>query len=69
LRHSRIASSGPTLGTIAYGRTTVFFNYAQRQGIALSTVYFRMKHLGDSIQRHPWFDEITSHLRPLRQAA
>jgi hypothetical protein len=43
--------------------------YAQRQGIALSTVYFRMKHLADTIQRHPWFDEITGHLRPLRQAA
>ena len=43
--------------------------YAQRHGIALSTVYFRMKHLVDTIQRHPWFDEITSPFRPLRRAA
>ena len=43
--------------------------YAHRQGIALSTVYFRMKHLADAIQRHPWFDEITGHFRPLRRAA
>jgi hypothetical protein len=43
--------------------------YADRQGIALSTVYFRMKHLADAIQRHPWFDEITAHFRPLRRAA
>jgi hypothetical protein len=43
--------------------------YAQREGIALSTVYFRMKHLAEAIQRHPWFGEITGHLRPLRQAA
>ena len=43
--------------------------YADRQGIALSTVYFRMKHLADTIQRHPWFDEITAQFRPLRRAA
>ena len=43
--------------------------YAQRQGIALSTVYFRMKNLAEAIQRHPWFDEITSPFRPLRHAA
>jgi hypothetical protein len=43
--------------------------YAHRQGIALSTVYFRMKHLADAIQRHPWFDEITGQFRPLRRAA
>ena len=43
--------------------------YAQRQGIGLSTVYFRMKHLAVTIQRHPWFDEITSPFRPLRHAA
>ena len=43
--------------------------YAHRQGIALSTVYFRMKHLADAIQRHPWFDEITAHFRPMRRAA
>ena len=44
-------------------------SYAHRQGIALSTVYFRMKHLADAIQRHPWFDEITAHFRPMRRAA
>ena len=27
--------------------------YAHRQGIALSTVYFRMKHLAQAIQQHP----------------
>ena len=43
--------------------------YAHRQGIGLSGVYFRMQHLADAIQRHPWFDEITAHLRPLRRAA
>ena len=43
--------------------------YAQRQGIALSTVYFRMKHLAHAIQRHPWFDDITRPFRPLRRAA
>jgi hypothetical protein len=40
--------------------------YAQRQGIALSTVYFRMKHLAEAIQRHPWFEEIARPFRPLR---
>ena len=43
--------------------------YAHRQGIGLSGVYFRMKHLAEAIQRHPWFDEITGHFRPLRRAA
>jgi hypothetical protein len=43
--------------------------YAQRQSIALSTVYFRMNHLAQAIQRHPWFDEITRPFRPLRRAA
>ena len=43
--------------------------YAQRQGIALSTVYFRMKQLPEAIQQHPWFDEITAHFRPLRRTA
>jgi hypothetical protein len=42
--------------------------YAQRQGIALSTVYFRMQQLVHAIQQHPWFDEITSHFRPVRRA-
>ena len=43
--------------------------YAHRQGIGLSGVYFRMTRLAQAIQRHPWFDEITSPYRPLRQAA
>ncbi|MBI5386772.1 MAG: hypothetical protein HZA90_19040 [Verrucomicrobia bacterium] len=43
--------------------------YAQRQRIALSTVYFRMKRLVESIQQHPWFEEITAHFRPLRRTA
>ena len=42
--------------------------YAQRQGIALSTVYFRMEHLAQALQRHPWFEEITGPFRPLRRA-
>ena len=43
--------------------------YAQRQGIALSTVYFRMKNLADAIQQHPWFAEITAPFRPFRRSA
>ena len=43
--------------------------YAQRQSIALSTVYFRMSRLVEAIQAHPWFDEITAHFRPLRRTA
>jgi len=42
--------------------------YAQRQSIALSTVYFRMSRLVEAIQAHPWFDEITAQFRPLRRA-
>ena len=42
--------------------------YAHRQSIALSTVYFRMSRLVETIQAHPWFDEITAHFRPLRRA-
>jgi hypothetical protein len=43
--------------------------YAHRQGIGLSAVYFRMTRLAQTIQQHPWFDEITAHFRPLRRAA
>jgi len=43
--------------------------YAQRQGIGLSGVYFRMQKLAEALQCHPWFDELTQHLRPLRRAA
>ena len=42
--------------------------YAQRQGIALSTVYFRMEHLAQALQRHPWFEEITEPFRAQRRA-
>lgn len=53
------------------GRGTLrrLHQYAQSEGIGLSTVYFRMKNLAAAIQRHPWFDEITHPLRPTRQAA
>ena len=44
-------------------------DYAQRQRIGLSAVYFRMQRLAQSIQRHPWFDDITRPFRPLRRAA
>jgi hypothetical protein len=43
--------------------------YANRHGIGLSTVYFRMKQLADTIQQHPWFEEITAPFQPLRRAA
>jgi hypothetical protein len=43
--------------------------YASRHGIGLSTVYFRMKQMADTIQRHPWFHEITAPFQPLRRAA
>jgi hypothetical protein len=43
--------------------------YARRQGIAINTAYFRIGKLAEAIQRHPWFDEITSRFRPLRRAA
>ena len=43
--------------------------YAIRHGLAMSTVYFHIEQLADAIQRHPWFDEITSPFRPLRRAA
>jgi hypothetical protein len=38
-------------------------DYAQRQQIGLSAVYFRMQRLDQAIQRHPWFDDITSPFR------
>ena len=44
-------------------------DYAQRQRIGLSAVYFRMQRLAQAIQRHPWFDDITGPFRPLRRAA
>jgi len=43
--------------------------YAKRQGIGLSAVYYRMQRLAEEIQRHPWFDELTAHCRPLRRTA
>jgi len=44
-------------------------DYAQRQRIGLSAVYFRMQRLAQAIQRHPWFGDITGPFRPLRRAA
>jgi len=44
-------------------------DYAQRQRIGLSAVYFRMQRLAQAIQRHPWFDDITGPFRPLRRPA
>ena len=44
-------------------------DYAERQGIGLSTVYFRMTRLAEALQCHPWFDELTQAFRPLRRAA
>ena len=43
--------------------------YARRQRIGLSAVYFRMQRLAQAIQRHPWFGDITAPFRPLRRAA
>lgn len=37
--------------------------YAERQGIGLSAVYYRMQKLAETLQRHPWFDELTAHCR------
>jgi hypothetical protein len=51
-------------GTLAHVRA-----YANRHGIGLSTVYFRMQKMADAIQRHPWFHEITAPFQPLRRAA
>ena len=44
-------------------------SYADRHGIGRSAVYFRIKKLAQSIQLHPWFDEITAPFRPIRNAA
>jgi len=43
-------------------------SYADRHGIGQSGVYARIEKLARAIQRHPWFDEITSPFRPLRRA-
>jgi len=43
--------------------------YATRQGIAISTVYFRIQKLAETIRQHPWFEEITRPFRPIRSAA
>jgi hypothetical protein len=42
--------------------------YAHREGIGLSTVYWRMEQLADAVQRHPWFEELTRPFRPQRQS-
>ena len=38
-------------------------NYARRHGIGQSGVYFRIEKLAETIQNHPWFDEITAPFR------
>ena len=43
--------------------------YASRQGIGQSTVYFRIKKLAETIQHHPWFEEVTAPFRTSRQPA
>ena len=43
--------------------------YAVRHGIGQSGVYARIEKLAQTIQNHPWFDEITAPFHPLRQAA
>jgi hypothetical protein len=43
--------------------------YARRHGIGQSGVYARLDKLAQAIQRHPWFDEITSPFRPVGRTA
>ncbi len=43
--------------------------YADRHNIGRSAVYFRIKKLAQSIQLHPWFDEITAPFHPTRRPA
>jgi len=44
-------------------------SYARRHGIGQSGVYFRIKKLAETLQRHPWFDEITAPFRTRRRTA
>ena len=44
-------------------------SYADRHGIGQSTVYFRIKKLAETIQHHPWFEEVTAPFRTSRQPA
>lgn len=44
-------------------------SYARRHGIGQSGVYFRIQKLAQAIQRHPWFEEITTPFRPTRTTA
>jgi hypothetical protein len=44
-------------------------SYAARHGIGQSGVYARIKKLAQTIQSHPWFEEITAPFRPIRQPA
>jgi hypothetical protein len=44
-------------------------SYADRHGIGQSGVYARIEKLAQSIQRHPWFEEITAPFRTLRRPA
>ncbi len=51
------------------GTLAKIHNYADRHQIGRSTVYFRIKKLAESIQCHPWFDEITAPFRTARRTA
>ncbi len=44
-------------------------SYAARHGIGQSGVYARIEKLGQAIQRHPWFEEITAPFRTSRRPA
>ena len=53
----------------ASGTTPRLQRLSHRRGVALSTLYRHMTELAQTIQRHPWFEEITAPFRPLRRAA
>jgi len=44
-------------------------SYADRHGIGQSGVYARIKKLAQTIQSHPWFEEITAPFRTIRRPA
>jgi hypothetical protein len=43
--------------------------YARRHGIGQSGVYARLDKLAQAIQRHPWFEEVTTPFRPVGRTA
>ena len=51
------------------GTLSRIHRYADRHGIGQSTVYFRIKKLAQSIQCHPWFEEIAAPFRANRRPA